>query len=387
MSTYRKQMADLKAELAGIIDGSKAANRDLTDREAIRADVIYEEWKALEQKADKADQSSALVKRLAAAPDCPDGPADPGSGSFGARGHNDSGVGSTWAKGVAAKVHATAGAFGMKNLLSGQIATPPAVEVAALPARPTRLLDLIPREVLESNNFSFLRQTVATNNAAVVADGALKPTSIFTFEEVEDRARVVAHLTEPFPLRFLTDHETMVGILDSQLRNGVLSALENQVVAGDGTGENFTGLLTLTGVTNVAFTGDVLTTIRRAVTVLQGKNETPTAWVFNPNDAEAISLTREGGATGAFLFGSDYAEAAVFGGVGTAIVSSAVPEGKAFLADWRQLRIGVREVENTLAATQSGDLFETNRVKVRAEGRYGFKPLRPQAVAVVNLTA
>jgi Phage capsid family len=67
-----------------------------------------------------------------------------------------------------------------------------------------------------------------------------------------------------------------------------------------------------------------------------------------------------------------------------------MPAGSAILADWTQAAILVREDVATLAATQATvdgvNLWETNQVVVRSEGRYGFKVRRPQAFAVVELT-
>ena len=371
MPTLKEQANQIKAEMQAIVDRSRAANRDLTSAEAQEIEDLAVKHEELTGRAKAAEQAQRTVAELAGAP---------------ATLEDTLAAGKTWGKSVVSNMERVAGGAGLKNILNGQVNTPPAVEVAALPASPTRLLDLIQRERLDSATFAFLRQTAAENNAAVVADGETKPTSTYTFEEIEDRARVIAHLSEPFPLRYLDDHSSMTQVLDEQMRRGVVSALEAQVVSGTGTGEEFTGLLNMTGVTDVPFAGDVVTTVRRAVTVLQGKDEVPTAWVFNPVDAEAISLTREDGESGGFLFGDDYASAAVFGGVGTGVVSRALPQGTALLADWSQVRVMVRETEHTLAATQAGDLFDKNQVKLRAEGRYGLKVFRPQAVAVVHLT-
>jgi hypothetical protein len=170
------------------------------------------------------------------------------------------------------------------------------------------------------------------------------------------------------------------------MREGVLQEVERQLLSGDGVGENFTGLLQLTGVTDVPFTTDILTTVRTARTVLENKGETPTGWVLNPTDAATLELTREGGATGAFLMAGG-AWDVIFGEGVTRTTSTAVPQGTALLADWRLVKLGVRETEHTLAATQAGDLFSKNQVMLRSEGRYAPKFYRPQAVAVVHLTA
>jgi hypothetical protein len=46
----------------------------------------------------------------------------------------------------------------------------------------------------------------------------------------------------------------------------------------------------------------------------------------------------------------------------------------------------VRE-DARIDADRSGDNFKANLVDVRCEGRYGFACLRPQAFAVLDLTA
>ncbi|PFG40608.1 HK97 family phage major capsid protein [Georgenia soli] len=369
MKTIREQMDGLKADMTAIINRSKAAGRDLTTAEAADIEAKADAYEQLKAQAEQGQKVADVVERLAVAQSTP-----------------TVATGESWGKSVHERLTGAAAARGLKSVLQGQISTPPAVEVSALPTTPTRLLDLIAREELESATFDFLRQVARDENADVVADGDTKPTSVYTFEEINDRARVIAHLSEPFPERFLEDHSSMVQVLDQQMRTGVLRKLEQQVVDGDGTGEQFTGILNTSGVTDVAFATDQLTTIRRARTVLGGLGEAPTGWVLNPTDAEALDLLREDGATGGFLMNSSVYDG-LFGQGVARITSTAVPQGTALLADWSQVRVGVRQSDHTLAATQAGDLFDKNQVKLRAEGRYGLKLFRPQAFAVVHLAA
>ncbi|GEA79864.1 phage major capsid family protein [Cellulomonas uda] len=95
---------------------------------------------------------------------------------------------------------------------------------------------------------------------------------------------------------------------------------------------------------------------------------------------------REDGATGGFLMNSAAADT-VFGPGIRRVPSLAVPAGTALLADWSQVRLRVREDAQTLAFHQSGELFKYNLVQLRTEGRYGIEIRRPQAFAVVDLTA
>ncbi|HWL64387.1 MAG TPA: phage major capsid protein [Actinomycetota bacterium] len=289
-----------------------------------------------------------------------------------------------WADEVAKRVTKTASEFGVKALSTGGIDIPSAVELAVpKPVEPVRVIDLlVSRKPLEGNEFEFLRQTVRTNNAAPVADNATKPTSVYTFEDEFDRARVFAHLTEAIPVRYLDDHEEIKNLLSTQLAEDLLKALESDILVGDGTGEHFTGVATVSGVQAQAFSTDVLTTLRKAHTKLTTSGETPTAWVLNHADLEAIDLTREDGATGGFMAGIDEK---VFGGLPT-VGSSVVPAGTAYLGDWNQSRLYVREA-GRLDADVSGVLFEKNQVKLRYEGRFGFAVLRPNAFIEIDLTA
>lgn len=294
--------------------------------------------------------------------------------------------GSAWSKSVATRLRKASSTHGVKALLTGQIDVPAAVAIVPLPDKPMRLLDLIDKAPHGDHTFSFLRQTVKTQTADVVADNATKPTSTYTFEEVEDRCRVIAHLSEAFPLRYLEDYAELGRILDLQMQVGVIEKLEQQIVAGTGTGEQFQGILTTTGVSAVPFATDKITTIRKARTVLQGKGENPNAWVVNPTDLEELDLLREDGATGGFLMDTAAADT-IFGPGIERVPSTAVPAGTAVLADWAQIGILIRQGAHTLAATQAGDLFEKNQVKLRSEGRFGVKLWRPQSFAVVDLTA
>ena len=51
------------------------------------------------------------------------------------------------------------------------------------------------------NAFEYYQQSARVNTATAVADGAVKPTSTLTVTPVTDRARVIAHLSEPTPIR------------------------------------------------------------------------------------------------------------------------------------------------------------------------------------------
>lgn len=235
------------------------------------------------------------------------------------------------------------------------------------------------------NTFSYLRQTVRDNKAAPVADGALKPTSLYTFEEVEDRYRVIAHLSEPIPQRFFYDDGTLGDFLASEMAGGLEQAIEYQALFGDGTGENLTGILSTSGIKLQTFVTDPITTSRKALTQLQADGVTPSAWAINPADAETFDLLREGATSGQYLLGGPAGDASkVLWTIPTAL-SMAIPVGTALLADWSQGKLLPRQ-EATLHVDTSGELFDKNQVKFRVEGRYGLVVKRPGAFVKVSLT-
>jgi HK97 family phage major capsid protein len=373
------------------VDALKQQLQDTVDEMKTFADVCDAKHRMSNADRAKLDTYSAtvsdLVSQIKAARDSytPDagqlgirslGGFDPG-GSVGV------GAGLTFGQKAAKAVQSAGGTFGVKALVSGTIDVPNMIEpdVLRMTDAPTTFLDLIRdrRKIDGTNTFSYLKQTARTNNADVVADEALKPTSVFTLAEIEDRVRVIAHLSEPIPERYFADHRELERFLEAEMRAGLMAALENQVANGDGLGENMTGVLNTSGTTAVAWSTDLLTTARKALTALRNVNENPTAWVLNPADDEQFDLLKDNNNAYMLQQNADLWRI-------PRVTSAEVPAGQAILADWRQARLIVRE-ENQLAADRSGTNFTNNLVQLRLEGRYGFGVLRPAAFAVVDLTA
>ena len=253
-----------------------------------------------------------------------------------------------WAGEVANRMQQTFGES--RAVITGTIDVPSLVlpHVVETPW-PVRLIDLVVNRMgAESNAFEYYQQVARTNNAAPVADLATKPTSVFTLEAHQDRCRVIAHLSQPVPCRYLQDVEELQPWLVREMYEGVMSALEAQIISGSGSGENMLGLLNTAGTTPVAFDVDALTTIRHSITELQLLGEVPTAIALNPVDAESIDLTRWG-TSGGFLTGGFQHD--TLSGFGTSdnvfgptdeirrVFSPSVPQGTAIIADWNQIKI------------------------------------------------
>jgi HK97 family phage major capsid protein len=67
-------------------------------------------------------------------------------------------------------------------------------------------------------------------------------------------------------------------------------AVENEVISGDGNGEHMTGILDTSGIVVQAFATDALTSVRKAITTLDGQGYVPGVIVLHAGDWEKIEL-------------------------------------------------------------------------------------------------
>jgi len=299
-------------------------------------------------------------------------------------------VSSAWAKSAAEGLHKLwpTDTTGQKAVLSGTVGVPSPISSLVPLAQPERVIDLLVGRTPmladgSGDSFQYVRQTVRTNNAAEVADNATKPTSVYTIQQITDTVRVVAHLSEAMPNRYLTDIQDLAGFLDDEMMEGVFRRLETQCLAGDGSAPNLRGILATSGILAQAFATDLVTTLRKARTAMAVIGEQPSAYVMNPADTETLDLVRTE-TDGPFLLDVPN-RGPVFGNL-PIVESVAVPAGTAVLANWNFAQLVVRENVN-LASDTSGVLFTKNQVVLRAEGRFGLAVLRPSAFCSIDLSA
>lgn len=254
--------------------------------------------------------------------------------------------------------------------------------------RPLRIRDLVSKGTTTGDVIEYVRISGVTNAAAPVAESTAssgssgaKPESDMQFQVVQDRVRTIAHWVMA-TRRALSDASQLRTYIDQFLRYGLMEELEDQMVAGSGTGENFTGVLNVSGTLSQAFSTDRLETARKAVTnlILNGR-VMPSAWVLHPSDWEAIDLL------------TDNEERYYFGGplnLGTprlwgvpVVQSEAMTQGTAMLADWSFAVLWDREETNILVSDSHADTFIRNLITILAEMRAGFGVLRPKAFCEV----
>lgn len=273
-------------------------------------------------------------------------------------------------------------------------------ELAPIPlGRPaTSLLAAVPAQVVtDPPTYAYLRQTARTNNAAAVASGGLKPTSVYGIERVEDRLRVVAHLSEELDRFWLEDADDLRTFIEQELAYGLDLAVERQVLNGDGLGENNTGMLATSGIQTQAWATDGHETMRRALTRLQQQGAQSVVAAISPTDFEAMSLVRD--TSGAFLAtdalryseGGGSTSAPPFGPLLFAswgvplVLTNALTAGTAVMFDPDAVRLYTDGQVRTEWNSSVG--FSTNELVARTEGRFGVAVRKPLLVVSVDMSA
>ncbi|WP_045562986.1 phage major capsid protein [Streptomyces sp. FxanaA7] len=265
--------------------------------------------------------------------------------------------------------------------------------------RPLRLRDVVTNLTTTSDTIEYVRMTSQTNNATPVAESTatadpgtmnaangVKPESALAWAKVTTPVRTIAHWI-PLTKRALSDAAQVRSIIDAFLRYGLEEELEDQMVSGDGTGENLEGLATVSGVQAQAWDTNLLTTTRKARTKVRlvGRS-TPNAYLFNPADLEAIDLLQDNEAR--FYFGGP-------SGLGTAgtlwglpvIETEAVPAGTGYVGDFRKAVLWDREQASITISDSHANFFIRNMVAILAEMRAAFGVIQPNAFVEIDLTA
>lgn len=262
-------------------------------------------------------------------------------------------------------------------------------------ARPLTIRDLVTNGRTGSDTIEYVRQGTHTNNAATVAEATAtsggtgaKPESAMALSVVTETVKTIAHWI-PATRRALADAGQLRTLIDSFLRYGLEEELEDQIVNGDGSGENFTGIFNTSGTSTQAYDTNLLITARKARTKVRTLGRaTPTAYVMHPNDWQAFDLLTENSSNqGPFYFGGPMQ-------MGTprlwglpVIESEAITEGTALVADWRLAVLWDRQQAQILTSDSHSDFFIRNLIAILAEMRAAFGVIRPAAFVEIDLTA
>lgn len=274
------------------------------------------------------------------------------------------------------------------------------------PTRTKRVRDLFPARTTTAAVIEYFRMlgfttpgTTSVNNAGPVSERSgspevftAKPQSSFQFVGEQAPVRTLAHW-EAAHRNVLADEPQLRSIIDNELLYGLRLQEDYQILQGDGTGENLTGILETNGIqtynwsdgpTDAVVADTKADAIRRAATLALLAYYEPTGVVLNPQDWEDIELTKD--VNGQYLI----AVSVALGGEPKlwrvpVVDTPAMPVGQALIGAFGTgAQLYDREQASIRISEQHADFFVRNAIVVLAEQRLALAVKRPEAFVKVT---
>lgn len=251
---------------------------------------------------------------------------------------------------------------------------------------------LFPNIHISQNSVEFLKETSFTNNAAPVAEGALKPQSTGTFELVQLPVQTVPHFAK-ITKQLADDAEALAAFINARMVYGVDKAAEDEILAGSGTTPHLSGLMKTGNFVAQSFTLDqiggsgstLLDLLRMTYAYINANGYRTSAVIMNPIDWALIQGLK--GNDRQYLLGSPAGTLAAVAPWGVPVIpSAAMQSGKYLAGDFARAATLYDRQETTIEiATQNEDDFVKNLLTCRAERRLALAVERPAALMGGNL--
>lgn len=252
---------------------------------------------------------------------------------------------------------------------------------------PITIRQRIPTITISTDSVNALREASFTNNAAEVAQGALKPESEAAFEQYNVPVQVVAHWLK-VSNQLLADAPAIASYIDTRLRDGLAQRIERQLLLGNGTTPNLSGLTDAGNFTAyTATSGDNLAdAINRAKYALWTTGNAPDTVIVNPADWSAMELTRESGG-GAYLYGTPGTNAGTTPFGVAVVMSNHMTQGSFLIGNLAGSATIYQRAGATVEMGFVNDDFTRNLVTLRAEERLALAVDRPSGIMYGDITA
>lgn len=387
---------------------ASAKDRDLTDDESTEVDKHLAEVKSYDEKiaaqAKSAEQRQALV---GLEPDEPkpikkdDKPARTigefvVKSGFATQVKDRATSGGKWS--VSSPEFKAAGDPLLESDISGGLAVQYG-GVLETKYRKLTVANLMSSGTLSQPTLTYWQQGTLTGDVGTVAEGAAKPNLNFDFGTVTETLAKIAGVTKVSD-EMTQDADFMVSIVRSQLLQRLALIEEDQLLNGNGTAPNVSGILDRSGVqTDATVAGltakKALDGILHAITLVETGSFIPAdGIVINPEDYELVRLGIDGNSqyygggpfTGAY--GND--GFSLQPGLWTlpTVVTPAIAQGTVLVGAFRTGAQVFRKGGVRLESTNSNeDDFKKNLVALRVEERVGLAVYYPTAFVNLTLTA
>lgn len=246
------------------------------------------------------------------------------------------------------------------------------------PELPNVVTAAFPHVPTQSNAISYLKESAFTNSAAETAEGTAKPESKMEFTEADAQVRTIAHYIR-VTKQLAEDAPALAAYINSRMMYGLNRRIEKQLLVGDGTGQNLSGIFTSGNYTEHGFTqsnmpegSTVLDLIRRCAATMRKTGYTPSVVFLNPMDFDTLRGMKD--SNGGYLMGSPLQAGIDIRPWGLRVIESPeVAEGTFMVAD---PQMGATIYDRTAPLIemfeQDSDNVTKNLYTVRCECRLAF---------------
>lgn len=253
--------------------------------------------------------------------------------------------------------------------------------ILGLPERRMTVRDLITPGRMDGNSLEYVKETGFTNNAGMVSETAKKPESTLKFDLVSTTAKVIAHFVKA-SRQILDDASQLASYIDGRLRYGLAYKEEQQLLNGDGTGQQLLGIIPQATAYAAPFdpagTETGIDMIRLALLQATLAEFPATGMVMHPSDWARIELLKD--TQGRYIIGNPQ------GTIAPTLWGQPVVQTQAITIDKflvGAFRLGAQVFDRWQArvevATENEDDFVKNMVTILAEERLALAVYRPEA--------
>lgn len=253
---------------------------------------------------------------------------------------------------------------------------------------PLTVRDVLRTIPVTSNMVNSLREASWTNSAAEVSQGAAKPESDVTFEQYNVPITTVAHWIK-ISNQLLADAPAVVAYIETRLRDGLAQRIENQLINGNGTSPNLSGLTDSGNFTAYTATSDdnLADAINRIKYTMWAAGNMPDTVVINPADWGALERIRESAGSGAYLYGLPGSQAGMNPFGLRVILSTYLQAGKIIVAKLSDSAVLYARSGAVVEMGYVNADFTNNLITIRAEERLGLGCDRPAGIYYGDWTA
>ena len=262
------------------------------------------------------------------------------------------------------------------------------MRVPGIIANPQRLLtirDLLPVGRTASNLIQYTKENTFTNNAgpqyvSPAVENVTKPESNITFTLENAPVVTLAHWI-PVSRQVLDDAPQLQSYVNGRLMYGMKLIEEDQLLNGNGASGNIGGLLKAGNFTayNRTVLGDTnIDTLRRAITQAALSEFTADAIILNPEDWEAIELTKN--TDDSYIMANPVMMAGPTLWGKRVIATNSISQGTFVVGNFAMgAQLWDRMDAAVAISYEDGDNFKKNMATLLAEERIALTVFRPSA--------